>query len=324
MAFGRSPPRIAAIGSVTWDVLIAVDRYPVPAGGSDFIHHWVTAPGGTTANTAVALARLGASVALAALVGDDPIGDGLVAALRTEGVDTTWIATHPTDPTDACLIVVSKDPPTRTIYWQRGARLGREHRLDVPAVVAHDVLYLDVDDRALHASLTADLASHPDYPVRVLASLQYPAGTASTAPWPDAFSLILRHDVATGDEGEWLRITGTTTHAALVERLQEGMRDHRLCAGFITRGSSGCSVCTPDDDIVVAAFPVNTVDTTGAGDAFAGGVAYGLTQGWEWRRIAHFANAVGALATRALGAQSALPTLVEVLALTEQRPADAS
>jgi sugar/nucleoside kinase (ribokinase family) len=302
-------PTVAAIGSVSWDVLITVDDYPVPPGRSDFIHAWTGAPGGTTGNTAVAAARLGAAVTLAAVTGNDANGQELRLALTAEGIDIGGLGVRDHDPTDACLIIVSKRPPTRTIYWRRGARLGVGDVLDLSTIVAHDVLLLDVDDEALHRRIAAELAAWPERRARVLGSLQFPAGTASTGPWPDAWPLVLGLDVATGDEAEWLRSTGATSSAALVEMLQRAMRGAQLQAAFITRGERGCMVCTVDEYVELPAFSVAAVDTTGAGDAFAGGVAYGMAGGWDWVRIGRFANAVGALSTRALGAQSALPTL---------------
>jgi ribokinase len=311
-------PSVAAIGSVTWDIVITVDRYPIPPGRSDFIHKWIGAPGGNTGNSAVAAARLGASVSLAALTGDDPIGHALRSALEVEQVNFTQMAFRGEEPTDACIIIVSKDPPTRTIYWQRGARLGVGDALNLPVLFAHNVLLIDVDAPALHRHLLDEVASRPDRSVRVLGSLQYPAGTASSDPWPDALALMLEVDVATGDEAEWMRVTGTESSTALVETLQQAMRHSRLQASFITRGDRGCMVCTVGECTELPAYKVNAVDTTGAGDAFTGGVAYGLASGWDWVRIGRFANAVGALSTRALGAQSALPTLSEVMKLMDE------
>jgi sugar/nucleoside kinase (ribokinase family) len=65
----------------------------------------------------------------------------------------------------------------------------------------------------------------------------------------------------------------------------------------------------------IPAFAVDVVDPTGAGDAFAAGVAWGMAQRWPWVEVGRFANAVGPLACRALGAQASLPSLADVEAL---------
>jgi ribokinase len=96
------------------------------------------------------------------------------------------------------------------------------------------------------------------------------------------------------------------------------MSSAALRAFFVTMGSEGCLVCTKDTVTPISGVKVQAVDTTGAGDAFAAGVAYGLARGWEWEKIGRFGNVVGGLSTRALGAQSALPTAREIFAILKE------
>ena len=70
----------------------------------------------------------------------------------------------------------------------------------------------------------------------------------------------------------------------------------------------------------VPAFSVDVVDPTGAGDAFAAGVAWGMAQRWPWPEVGRFANAVGALACCS-SAQASLPSLKDVEALMASNPA---
>ena len=79
----------------------------------------------------------------------------------------------------------------------------------------------------------------------------------------------------------------------------------RSCA--VSLGAGGCRVCTRDEIWDVPGFPVEALDPTGAGDAFTAGIAWGLARRWPWPRTALLANALGALATTAIGAQDALP-----------------
>jgi ribokinase len=137
----------------------------------------------------------------------------------------------------------------------------------------------------------------------------------------DAFDLALRHDVVVGNERDLLTVTGTWSIADASAALQSRMAGANLRAAVATRGAAGCRIVTRDEAWQVPAFAVEVVDPTGAGDAFTAGVAYGLARRWDWPRIGRFANALGALAIRALGAQSSLPTLTEIEALLRQRPA---
>jgi ribokinase len=83
----RRRPCIAAVGLVSWDRIIEVRRYP-SAGSYAIVTGSASLPGGTTSNSAVALARLGAAVAIVALVGDDAEGAAMRQTLEREGVDT--------------------------------------------------------------------------------------------------------------------------------------------------------------------------------------------------------------------------------------------
>jgi sugar/nucleoside kinase (ribokinase family) len=98
------------------------------------------------------------------------------------------------------------------------------------------------------------------------------------------------------------------------------MRGENLRAAFVTRGGEGCRVVTETKSLNIPALSVEVVDPTGAGDAFAAGVAWGMAQRWPWPEVGRFANAVGALACCALGAQASLPSLQEVETLLASSP----
>lgn len=299
-------PRIAAVGIASWDRLLAVDRYPAP-GEQAVVRAEASGPGGTTTNTAVALARLGAAVAVVAAVGDDADGRAIGAALGAAGVDDRWLLVRAGERTDVATIVVSREPLDRTIHWHQGARLVRGDTLDVAAIFGHDLVVLDVVDIPLRRFLL-DLPAHTLPRTRILG----PLGYLARHDLPDALDLTLRHDVVVGSERELLSVTGTWTLGDATAALRARMRGATLRAAVVTRGAAGCRIVTADDGWQIPAFRVPIVDPTGAGDAFAAGVAYGMARRWPWPEVGRFANALGALATRALGAQSSLPTLAEV------------
>jgi len=297
------------VGLASWDRLLVVERYPKP-GEYVVVRNDISAPGGTTTNTAIALARLGAVVRVAAYVGDDAHGAAIRDGLERADVDTTWLATRVGQPTDASTIVVSHDPLDRTIYWHQGAQIVRGDRLDIAALFAHDLVIVDVADAPLRRFLV-DLPAHTLPGVRLLGTLTY----LVDAGVQDALELALRHDVIVGNEREILSLTGTWTIADAIAALQSQMPGHTLRACVVSRGSLGCRLFTATERWQVPAFKVDVVDPTGAGDAFTAGVAYGLARRWDYPAIGRFANACGALATRALGAQSTLPTMEEITTL---------
>ena len=81
----------------------------------------------------------------------------------------------------------------------------------------------------------------------------------------------------------------------------------------ITQGEDGCLIASREKKVQVPAFRVNVIDTTGAGDAFMGGLSYGLLQEWDLERVGLFANACAALCCTRVGAR-AMSRLDEVLA----------
>jgi fructokinase len=95
------------------------------------------------------------------------------------------------------------------------------------------------------------------------------------------------------------------------------MADHLLNLGpkivAITQGEDGCLIASREKKVQVTSFRVNVVDTTGAGDAFMGGLSYGLLQEWDLERVGIFANACAALCCTKVGAR-AMSRLEEVLA----------
>ena len=310
------PPRISCIGLASWDRLIAVPRYPAPGEQVD-VHEEVSAAGGTTTNTAVALARLGAQVRIATALGDDDRGALVRHGLDEEGVDTGWLTVKPGQATDLATVIVSEEPLERTIFWEQGAQLVRHDQLDILGLFGGDVLVLDVADVPLRRFLL-DLPAHTVPSCRILGPLTYLADH----DLHDAFDLALRHDAIVGNERDLRLVTGTWTISDAVTALQSRMRGATLRAALITRGDEGCRVVTETERLNVPAFPVDVVDPTGAGDAFVAGVAWGMAKRWSWRETARFANALGAMTCCSLGAQSSLPTMVEVEAfLAAQSPA---
>jgi ribokinase len=306
------PPTIALVGLASWDRLLVVDRFAGP-GEYAIVVNELSLPGGTTTNAAIALARLGAAVAFAGLVGEDEAGERMRAALVAAGVDVGWLGVRAGEPTDASTIVVGGDPPDRTIYWHQGAAIVRGDRLDVAAIFAHDLVVLDVADHPLRRFLT-DLPAHVAPRTRLLGTLTYLVDSDEQ----DELEVALRHDALVGNEREFRSLTGAVDLDAATRTVQAAMVGANLRLAVASRGAAGCRLFTATTVWDVPAFQVDAIDATGAGDAFAAGLAYALARRLDPPRAGRFANAVGALSTRAFGAQAALPTLAEVAVLLGQ------
>jgi len=316
LASSRTRPRIATVGVASWDRLLMMPSYP-ESGTLTMVEHHTSAPGGTTANTAVALARLGTSVSVVCAVGDDAPGAAIRQVLEREEIDTSGLIVRAGEATDQATVVVSREPLDRTIYWHLGAQLKKGDTLDISRIFGHEVVLLDLPDTALLRFLL-DLPAHTTPSTKLLGTLTFLVDIDQG----DGFDLALRHDVIVGNERDLLTVTGTWTLSDATAAIQHRMSGQTLRAAVISRGVHGCRVVIADHAWQIPAFTVPVVDPTGAGDAFAAGVAFGLAQHWDWPIVGRFANAVGALAIRALGAQSSLPSRADVELLLASTPSE--
>lgn len=302
-------PLVCVVGCASWDTLLPVDRYP-PEGEYCIATGEIELPGGTSTNAAITLARLGLTPRFVGMVGDDWRGERLRAGLEAEGVVCDTLAVRHGQESDRSIIPISPSG-SRTIFWIKGATIDRGDMLDTELIFDHRILYLDLVDLALWRDLLDDYdrqnAARDDPPLRVGQAV-YVAGIL---PPDEAIALIGRHDVFIGGEWEWKLMTGATTREGLFAHVSGIVQSASLATGVVTLGAEGCAAITRERTFTVPAAPVPVVDTTGAGDAFAGGYIFALDHGWAPERCARFANAVGGLATRAVGSQASLPTLDE-------------
>jgi len=107
------------------------------------------------------------------------------------------------------------------------------------------------------------------------------------------------------------RLTGTTLPAKCVERLLEA----GVGVVALKLGRDGCLIGCPEGVVSVSGFSVDDYDSTGAGDAFAAGIIAGHLSGLPWRSAGLLANAMGALVTSRVGADTSVPRAHEVLRL---------
>ena len=310
----RGQPRIAAIGTASWDQLLAVETYPA-AGEYRVVSGEWSLPGGTTTNTAVALSRIGAAVTLAGRVGDDDDGRRLIARMAAEsGIDVSALTVKSGATTDRCTLIVSGDPPDRTILWQPGAAIVRRDQLDVAGLFAHDVVLLDFSDHSLRRWLT-DLPAHSSPRTRLLGTLTYLVEEGVPVA-EDALDVALRFDTIVGSVGELMALTRTGDLDAATAVIRSRMTGTNLRSCAVSLGDDGCRICTRAEIWDIPAVPVDVVDPTGAGDAFTAGIAWGMAVRWPWPRTGLLANALGAAATTAVGGQSGLPDRGGVTRLT--------
>lgn len=297
-------PRVVVVGSVNTDMVVKAARLPGP-GETVTGGQFIMAAGGKGANQAVAAARLGAEVTLVAKVGRDVFGDQAIEKYRREGITTDCILRDSDNATGVALILVD----------ERGENLisvasGANHAL-TPRELAGvadrirnaDVLMLQLEIPLETVCEAARIAAEAGVPVML--------DPAPAAPLPN--DLLQHVAYLTPNESEAERLTGIpVTDEATARRAAERL----LAAGarhvIVTLGSKGALVAAAGQAVMIPTQPVRAVDTTAAGDAFNGGLAWAVGSGIPLDQAVRRACLVGALSATRLGAQPSLPTRDEL------------
>ena len=306
-------PSIVVVGSSNTDMVVRVPHIPVPGEtvlGEDFI----VAAGGKGANQAVAAARLGATVYLVACLGEDTFGDSAIASFRREGIRTDYVVRYAEAPSGVALIFVGEEGEN-SIAVAPGANehLSQEHLESAKkAIIESDVMLLELEVPLTTVSRAISMACQAG--VRVILN------PAPARPLSD--ELLAQVDIITPNESEASLLTGVdVTDLTSAKEAARALLRTGVGTVVITMGQRGALLTRDDDMVLVPGFAVEAVDTTAAGDAFNGGLAWAWGRGMELDTAVRLVNAVGALAVTKMGAQPSLPTLKEVKAFLAGRGA---
>jgi sugar/nucleoside kinase (ribokinase family) len=305
------PGRVIVIGDIVTDVVTVLGA-PIVAGSDTPAHISVTG-GGAGANTAAWLADAGLSVTMCGVVGADTVGSGRIAELSAVGVACV-IRQSPEMPTGS--IVVLAGPADRAMITDRGANaLLTPADVDAAFADSADAVHLHLSGYSLLDAGSADAARHA-LEVAHARGLTVSVDAASAVPLREVGGLafvswVRRADVlfANGDEARVLlgeadsqRLLATGLAAALATRL-----DGRADVGgtvVVKLGADGAVAATSRGAVVEApALPVNAVDATGAGDAFAAGFLTAWLGGDALDEALATGAAFGARAVTTMGAR---------------------
>lgn len=271
--------RVCVVGSINADLTFSVEALPGP-GETVLASSLATAPGGKGANQAIAAARAGDNVDFVGAVGSDPVADQLLSHLRANDVDTAAVTRVP-GPSGTAVVVVDANAENAIVVAPgANAHLTMDSAAARDAVAAADVLLLQLEIPIATAVAAARVARGTGTTVIVNAS---PAAPEST----EFAELAGLADVVVVNEAEATHWPWQVRHLV------------------VTRGAQGASYRGTDGEIDVAAPAVEAVDTTGAGDVFAGVLAAGWTGGRD--RAMRRACAAAALSTLIAGAGDCAP-----------------
>ena len=307
---------VVAIGRV------GVDLYPMQTGRSlEDVTTFGKFLGGSAANVAVAVARLGHSCALVSRTGNDPFGRFVTRALAELGVDPTYVTIDPSLPTPVTFCEIfppdhfplyfyryPQAPDLRVTPEEIAPVAARESRLfwatltglsAEPSRTAHATAW-ELRGRRTHTVI--DLDYRPQF-WRDESEASRAAGAAIDAS-----------TVAIGNLEECRVAVGTDDP----EDAAKALLDRGVELAVVKQGPKGVlAVSASGERLVVPPVPIEVANGLGAGDAFGGAFCHGLLEGWDLERSLRFANSAGAIVASRLECSTAMPTEREVLDLID-------
>ncbi|MGI6455726.1 MAG: ribokinase [bacterium] len=293
---------IYVIGSSNTDMVVQCDHIPAP-GETILGGKFVQVHGGKGANQAVSAARLGGKVTFFCRVGKDPLGLASIAAYQKEGINTAYIVEDDAEQSGVALILVDRE--------------GENCIAVAPGVNAHmkpeDIAVLEKrlqpgDVILLQLEIPMDVV---EYAARVgsrkKAIIILDPAPAPQEGLPDTIYQHLDYITPNETEAEMLAGCQDSSEHIIRELLRRGTQNV-----IITQSKNGCLLANSSESKSFPPYQVNAIDSTAAGDAFAGGLAVALAEGKAMADAIAWAQAAAALSVTKMGAQPSLPMREEV------------
>ncbi|AVE57471.1 MULTISPECIES: sugar kinase [Citrobacter] len=283
--------RVACVGITVMDRIYYVEGLPTE-GGKYVAKRYTEVGGGPAATAAVAAAKLGAQVDFIGRVGDDDTGNSLLAELESLGVNTRYTRRY----------AGAKSSQSAVIVDAKGERI----IVNYPSPdLLHDADWLNEIDFSQWDVVLADVRWHEG--AKRAFTLARRAGVMTVLDGDvtpqDISELVALSDHAAFSEPGLTRLTGIKDTVSALKKSQMLTNGHV----YVTRGSEGCDWL--DDNVFrhQPGFPVEVVDTTGAGDVFHGALAFSLAGGTPVEEAVRFASGVAALKCTRPGGRAGIP-----------------
>ncbi len=306
---------ITVMGSFVADLAFRAKKLPgwgETLLGSDF----KLGPGGKGSNQAVAAARLGARVSFMSQLGNDAFGELARSTYREEGIDTQFLFTTGEYPTGAASIIVDEVRGENSIVVVPGAcfHLSPANIDKARGLIADSSVFMT------QLELNIESVGHG---LKLAKSVGVPTilNPAPALPMPPAVFPLC--DYLTPNESEAAGLTGIQVASiADAERAADKLLSFGSKNIIVTLGAQGAFIRNAQMKKHVPAFNAGpVVETTGAGDAFNGGFAVGLSEGMDLVSAVRFGCAVAGISVTRPGTAPAMPNRREVDELLKKNPA---
>ena len=304
-------------------ILIA-DIFPSPlpklpeAGELALVDHYLMSAGGCAVNTAACLQRLGRKVGVIGKTGHDLLGDFVVHDLNRLGIDASGVrrsATHSTSNT----YILNVEGQDRRYLHCIGANT--------------DFSFSDVDLSTLSGARALYVGGYMVMPGwgpndlatlfreakrrRLMTALDVVIGAGTPVSLASVEPVLPYTDLFLPNNDEAQLLTGRDDPRSQAEILS---RLNPQCTITITLGRTGVLVRSRERVFRAGAYAVESIDESGAGDAFTAGFITGMLEHWPLEKTISFASAVGASCTRALGCTEGVFHFDEGLAFVAENP----
>jgi sulfofructose kinase len=304
---------VVGVGANSIDFVYRLPEYPVPDGPLSKlrISGHERSPGGQIATALSACAALGLRTSYVGTMSSDHNGDFMRDALTSRGVDVARAVTRPAANPFAVILVAEGSAShglqrgsgqgERIVLWDRPAEMVLRPA-DLPADLASSARLVHVDDVDPDAAIAAGKAG---IAAGVPVTSDIEAARPKTPAILDAVTIPMFAEHVPGD------LTGERN----LEVALGILRQRHAGLLVVTLGARGALMLAGDRFIRQPAFPVDVIDTTGAGDVFRAGFIFALLRGDSPEGILRFACAAAAVSCTRRGAMASVPDLDAVNAL---------
>ena len=296
---------ISVLGIFVADISFSGNKIP-SVGETILGNSYNIGPGGKGCNQAIAIARLGGKVNFISKIGKDDYGQLALNTLNQNKIDTSTIIQSQDQQTGVAGIMVDKKTGKNAINVIAGA----------PSTLTIDEVNKNIDKIKNSKIFLTQLEIPKDVTLHSLKIAKESKVLTILNPAPasaiskEFFNYI---DYFTPNETEAEFYTGIKiTNEKEAKEASIKLLNIGLKKVIITLGEKGLFYSDGKEEIYLKATPVKAIDTTGAGDAFNGGLAYALSQNKSIRDSLNLANQVAGLSTLKFGAGNAMPALSDL------------
>lgn len=298
---------VTVFGSVALDMIINFDR-PPQFDETILAKNIIISAGGSAANVAVGLSRLGVKTAFIGRIGTDEASRIILTKLYEEGVNVSQIK-----------IIREAKLPKTVILAEKGEKriitIADEKTLSLtsPDEVAWN--YIDISKVVYIGEVYVEVAS-------IIASYAKAKGKTVIYRILTPFAemgleklqgIISNTTHIIANEVAWKKLVRKTRKIKL--KSPSDLLSLGVNSIIITKGRKGATLYTKNKEIIIPPYEVKAIDSTGAGDAFSAGFIWAILNGYNLEKAAEIANILAAISTTKIGAQNSMPRLKDVMEL---------